>query len=90
MVIFAATYTYDPERDDIHDVRPLHREYLKTLFDDGKLLASGPRGDGALLILSADSEQQAIDLLGGDPFMKSGIVLELDIKEWTVVYGPWA
>lgn len=89
-MIFAATYTYDPERDDIHDVRPLHREYLKTLFDDEKLLASGPRGDGALLILSADSEQQAIDLLGGDPFMKSGIVLELDIKEWTVVYGPWA
>ena len=87
-MIFAATYTYDPERDDIHDVRPAPRvpSNLSTIRT-----ASGPRGDGALLILPADSERQAIDLfLGGDPFMKSGMVLELDIKEWTVVYGPWA
>lgn len=89
-MIFAVLYSYDPERDDIHDVRPLHREFLKAEYDAGRLLASGPRGGGALLILKADSEQELRDNLAGDPFMKSGIVMDLDVKEWTVVYGPWS
>lgn len=90
LVIFAALYTYDPAREDIGEVRPLHREYLKAQYDEGKLLASGPRGGGALILLQADSEADAREILDGDPFMKSGIVTDLDIEEWTVVYGPWA
>lgn len=89
-MIYAALYTYDPERADIHDVRPAHREYLKTLYEAGSLLASGPRSSGALLILSAADERAAKALLQNDPFVETGIVTVLDIEEWTVVYGPWS
>ncbi|WP_206680408.1 YciI family protein [Flaviflexus huanghaiensis] len=89
-MIYAALYTYDPERTDIHDVRPAHREYLKGLYEDGSLLASGPRGDGALLLVSATDETQARRLLDDDPFVTSGIVSHIDLGEWTVVYGPWS
>lgn len=90
LVIYAALYTYDPARTDIADLRPSHREYLKGLYEDGSLLASGPRGSGALLILSADDEAAARTLLAKDPFVESGIVTDLDMEDWTVVYGPWS
>lgn len=90
LVIFAALYTYDPDRTDIHDVRPSHRAYLKDLYEDGALLASGPRGGGALLIVSAPDEGGARSLLEEDPFVTSGIVTDIDLEEWTVVYGPWS
>ena len=89
-MIYAALYTYDPARDDIHEVRPAHREYLKVLYEDGSLLASGPRGSGALLILSADDESSARALLEKDPFVQTDIVTDLDLEDWTVVYGPWS
>ena len=89
-MIYAAIYTYDPQRDDIHIVRPPHREYLKGLYEDGSLLASGPRGDGALLILSAESHSAARELLDRDPMVTEGIVTHIDVEEWTVVYGPWS
>lgn len=90
LVIFAALYTYDPARTDISDRRPSHRAYLKSLNEGGSLLASGPRGGGALLILSADDEAAARALLDADPFVTSGIVTDIDIEGWTVVYGPWS
>lgn len=89
-MIYAALYTYDQSRDDIHEVRPTHREYLKGLLDGGQLLASGPRGNGALLILSADTVDDAHELLAKDPMVTAGIVTHIDVEEWTVVYGPWS
>ena len=89
-MIYAALYTYDQTRDDIGELRPAHRAHLKDLYDQGSLLASGPRGDGALLLLTADSEEGARALLENDPFIVSGIVIDVDLAPWTVVYGPWS
>lgn len=84
-------YTYDPDRQDIHDIRPAHREYLGKLFEEGNLLASGPLGENAeraLLIFPSTNPEAVEKLLADDPFVESGIA-SYDIQPWTVVYGPW-
>ena len=52
MALYTATLTYTDDAEKIAQVRPTHREYLKTLLDSGKLHESGPFTDdsGALII----------------------------------------
>lgn len=91
MAIYAIRYNYSPDTDLIARTRPVHREYLRSLFDQGALLASGPLGsDGALLIVRADDATEALSLVNADPFNEVGVIVEREALEWTQVYGPWA
>lgn len=87
----AVTYEYDPERaEQVNQVRPAHREFLKGLLDDGYLIASGPYAGepaGALLLLDAPSPDAALDALNGDPFWEAGLVIERIARPWSVVVG---
>jgi uncharacterized protein YciI len=67
--------------------RPVHREYLKSLFDAGKLAMSGPWVDdtGALLIYEAADMAEAERLLEEDPYRAAGVLANARIKEWRVV-----
>lgn len=90
--MIAITYTYDPARTDIAEIRPAHRQYLGSLFERGLLAASGPTGQdssGALLLFHGDDVDAATQLTGDDPFVASGIVSNLEATVWTPVYGPW-
>lgn len=68
--------------------RPAHREYLRSLFDAGKLVTSGPWADetGALLIYEAESMEAAQALLDADPYRTAGVLSDARIKEWRVVF----
>ncbi|USR78655.1 YciI family protein [Arcanobacterium pinnipediorum] len=92
MNTFAVIYTYDPNQADLtSQVRPSHRQFLKSLFDTGALKASGPLSGGrALIVVEAESSEGARELLTRDPFNEAGVLLDVDVAEWTVVYGPWA
>ncbi|WP_216381098.1 YciI family protein [Arcanobacterium phocae] len=92
MSTFAVIYTYDPAQTDLTtEVRPRHREFLKMLFDKGALKASGPIAGGrALIVVDAESESKVRELLADDPFNKAGVLANVEIAEWTVIYGPWA
>jgi uncharacterized protein YciI len=70
--------------------RPTHREYLRSLFDQGKLVMSGPWADdtGAMLIYEAADMNEAERLLDADPYRTAGVIAEARIKEWRVVVGP--
>lgn len=87
MALYTATLTYTDDKDRIQEVRPIHREYLKTLLDSGKLHESGPFTDdsGALIIYNAESEAEAQELLGNDPFSKNGVIIDATVKEWKIV-----
>lgn len=89
--IFAVEYHYDLSRGtEITEIRPEHRSFLRGLFESGALLASGPLGsEYALIILRADDETQALELLAADPFQKAGLILQRSAKEWNPVIGPW-
>ncbi|MFN8590047.1 MAG: YciI family protein [Thermomicrobiales bacterium] len=69
------------------ETRPSHREYLRSLFDAGKLAMSGPWADdtGAMLIYEADSLADAEALLNADPYRAAGVLADARIREWRVV-----
>src|ERR1035437_5047611 len=84
---FAVIVDYNPDDPKVPVVRPAHREYLTGLRANGKLAISGPftEGGGALIVLEADSKEQAAALMDarslrerrrvqvlGNPAVKSG------------------
>ncbi|MDN5600881.1 MAG: YciI family protein [Brachybacterium sp.] len=89
MATFAVQYTYIDDADRMAAHRPEHREHLAELHREGTLLLSGPLGDGpgALLIVVADSAEEALATLDGDPFKRERIIVDRSAREWTVVIG---
>jgi hypothetical protein len=76
--------------DKIKEVRPVHRQYLSALRERGKLWASGPFVDdsGALIIYQAESEEEARQLIEGDPFFAAGVFQDIQLKPWNIVFTP--
>ncbi len=89
-MLWAAVIRYgNPEK--IQEVRPIHRQYLASLREQGKLWASGPFEDdsGALIIYQADSEEEARQLIQSDPFSEAGVFQEIvQLKPWRIVFTP--
>lgn len=87
MPLFTAILTYGDDVERRQEVRPTHREYLRTLLEQGKLVRSGPFVDdsGALIIYEAEDLSEAQVLLTNDPFAMNGIIVGAEIKEWNVV-----
>ena len=85
---FAVILTYDAAQTERRqEVRPSHREYLRSLADEGKLLHAGPFTDdsGALIVYEAESRADAEGFLANDPFTKNGIVKAWQMNEWNRV-----
>ena len=91
MDIFAVTYRYPTDADEaMAAIRPSHRAFLKEKFDAGELLASGPTDvPGALLILLAESAEDALNRVSEDPFLEAELIVERKAMKWTPIYGPW-
>lgn len=92
MTLFAVTLSYTDDVERRLEVRPKHREYLRTLLENGKLHESGPFADdsGALLIYDAKDVAEVQELLSADPFTPAGIIAGATIKEWNVVMSRQA
>lgn len=92
MAVFAYHYVYNPARADTMDeVRPRHRHYLGVAAQEGKVLASGPYTDAreALIIVRADSAEDAASLMDNDPFYREGYVLTRSVHPWNDVLGAF-
>ncbi len=87
MALFAANLAFTPDLAHRDEVRPKHREYLRSLVDAGKLHESGPYIDnsGALIIYDAADLAEVQELVAADPYAKAGIVVGADIHEWKIV-----
>lgn len=94
MSTFAVEYSYDPDRStDMERIRPGHRAFLRSLLEEGRLLASGPwvgEGPGALLLIVAEDAADVERLLDADPFRQSGIITGRTVRGWNPVIGPFA
>jgi uncharacterized protein YciI len=65
-----------------------HRAYLKSLYEQGKLIASGPfapRTGGALL-LRVEREDEIAKIIAGDPFHTRGVARH-DARVWVPTLG---
>ncbi|MDR7160268.1 MULTISPECIES: YciI family protein [unclassified Arthrobacter] len=90
MTVFAVEYVYAADSTAARDEsRPAHRAWLSTLAEDGRLLTSGPYGDGAgaLLIFKVQDETELNELLKQDPFALAGTIAGIRTTEWTPVIG---
>ncbi|MFJ4028077.1 YciI family protein [Paenarthrobacter sp. NPDC089989] len=90
MTVFAVEYVYVAESGALRDeARPAHRAWLGDLAEEGKLLASGPYGDGAgaLLVFKSKDEAELNELLKKDPFADAGAIAGIRTTEWSPIIG---
>ncbi len=93
---FIVEIIYTAEADKIMEIKPRHREYLKTAgYDKGVLLMSGPinTGKGGLLVMRGESLEEIKSFTEKDPYNLEGAIeyryIEFDpvmhqdlMKEW--------
>ncbi len=76
---------------DSIEKRPIYREEhlkrLKQLSGEGKLLLAGPFTDtsGSLIIIEADSMDEAREFAENDPFYLNGVYTSIDVKPFKKV-----
>ena len=87
MPLFAALIEFTGDEELRLQTRPVHREYLRSLLDAGKLAMSGPWADdtGALIIYQTESMAEAERVLNEDPYRSAGVIANATLKEWRVV-----
>jgi len=86
-----AIIRYRRALDEVLTVTDEHRAYLRTLYDSGTLLASGPldpRSGGALLLrVPDDSVNEALDSIrDSDPYVKKGMA-QYELLPWAPSTG---
>jgi uncharacterized protein YciI len=93
MALFAVIGEFADDQDLRLRTRPTHREYLRSLFDVGKIVMSGPWEDetGMLIVYDVADMAEAEQLLAQDPYRSAGVLANATIKEWRVVLrAPWS
>jgi uncharacterized protein YciI len=92
MSIYAVSYTYSDDVATRDEVRPSHRDFLRGLNAEGIVRASGPvdGGIGALVVVEAESAEDALRILDTDPFQVRGVIAERSVRQWDVVIGGLA
>jgi uncharacterized protein YciI len=93
MPLFAVIGEFADDQELRLRTRPTHREYLRSLFDVGKIVMSGPWEDetGMLLVYDVADLAEAQQLLAQDPYRSAGVLANATIKEWRVVLrAPWS
>lgn len=89
MATFAVNYAYAPDSETARDLhRPVHKDFLASLHERGRLRVSGPLGStGALLILDGDTAEEIESTLDADPFWHHGLIGQRTVQEWSIVFG---
>ena len=63
-----------------------HARFVDALFDAGKVILAGPfaDGSGSMVILAAESVEEARALFQDDPWAHQDILIAGEVKEWTI------
>jgi uncharacterized protein YciI len=86
-----AIIRYRRALEEVLTVTAEHRAYLRTLYDSGTLLASGPldpRSGGALLLRVPDDDVHAAldSIRDNDPYVKNGMA-QYELLPWAPSTG---
>ena len=86
MSLFVLEYRY-ADLEARARVRPDHLAYLQSLLDEGTVVLAGPVGDGsgAMMVLRAGSEDEARQVVEGDPYTAAGVGVDHVLRPWNVV-----
>jgi len=70
--------------------RGAHLEYAQKAVDRGELILGGALAnpiDASILLFKASSSAVVEEFARGDPYVRSGIVKQWRVREWTTVVG---
>lgn len=70
--------------------RKEHLKLAESLHQNGQLLMGGALADPAdktILLFRGESPEAAEAFVQADPYVKNGLVLSWEIREWNVVVG---
>ena len=89
--MFVAISSAGPKRDLSKGTREQpfweeHAAFIDQLVADGFVLMGGPFPDegGAMLIVNADDENEVLEKLKNDPWMKYGVLKLESVKRWQI------
>ncbi|HET9659171.1 MAG TPA: YciI family protein [Thermomicrobiales bacterium] len=91
MAIYALYIRFTDNEERRLATRPVHREYLKTLHEAGKMIEGGPFTDdtGAIIVYEVESKEAAEAQFAQDPYsITGGIVESVTFHEWNRVFAP--
>jgi uncharacterized protein YciI len=93
-MLFAVICTDKPSHLNLRmETRPPHVEWLNGLNAEGKLKIAGPFLDsdgkpcGSMLLIAADSLEDAKALAAQDPYAKAGLFESVEIKPYNWVFN---
>jgi uncharacterized protein YciI len=91
MAWYTVDTTYIQDAGKLGEVRPVHRDYLRTLVAGGSVLVAGPWADdtGGFVIYQVDDRDHLDRLLADDPYTTEGVAAGRVIKEWKISLGAW-
>jgi len=86
--VFVIKLTIEVDRTTYEPHLPDHLAYLQKLKQQNVLLLSGPFGDrtGGLVIIRADSWQEAETIAQNDPLVSSHVD-SYEVREWQITEG---
>ena len=92
MTWYAVETRYTEDRDRLNATRPRHRDYLRGLVEQGKVLAGGPWADDSagFAVYRVEDADELDRLLAADPYTLDGVAAERIVREWRITLGPWA
>ena len=63
-----------------------HAQFMDSLFEAGKVILAGPfaDGSGSMVIVTAESVEEAESMFREDPWEPEDILVAGDFKEWTI------
>jgi uncharacterized protein YciI len=69
-------------------VRPSHLEYVRAAAQKGKIVLGGrfTDGSGSLIVLDAESQEEALKFAQSDPYTKEGVFERVDVKPFQKVF----
>ena len=86
MSFFVLEYRY-ADLDARARIRPDHLAYVQSLHEQGTVVLAGPVGDGsgAMMVLRVGSQEEAEDIVRGDPYTAAGVGVDHVMRPWNVV-----
>jgi uncharacterized protein YciI len=85
MSFFVLEYRY-ADLDARARSRPDHLAYMQHLHEQGKVVLAGPVGDGsgAMVVLRLGSQEEAAEVIKGDPYTAAGVGVDHVLRPWNV------
>lgn len=91
MSVFVVEFEYNVGRDERERAHADHAAYLKSLTDQGVLLAGGPLPEeNTGLLVYATEDRPALDaILAEEPYATAGFIAATRVREWRPGKGSW-